>query len=82
MHQGQLYALEMTSVPGAPGPAWAGQGKVVRMTAAGTLQTVASDLTFPTAMTFGPDGALYVSNRGLGFPPGAGQIVRITLPAR
>jgi hypothetical protein len=28
-------------------------------------------------MTFGPDGQLYVSNFGFGFPPGAGQIVRI-----
>jgi osmotically-inducible protein OsmY len=28
-------------------------------------------------MTFGPDGALYVSNFGFGAPPGAGQIVRI-----
>jgi hypothetical protein len=32
-------------------------------------------------MTFGPDGALYVSNFGFGVPvPGAGQIVRITVP--
>ena len=29
-------------------------------------------------MTFGPDGALYVSNIGFGVPiPGAGQIVRV-----
>ena len=27
--------LEMTSVPGLPGPTWAGQGKVVRVTATG-----------------------------------------------
>jgi hypothetical protein len=32
-------------------------------------------------MTFGPDGALYVSNVGFGPPPvGLGQIVRITVP--
>src|SRR5499425_1310608 len=31
----------------------------------------------PTAMTFGPEGALYVSNFGFGLPPvGLGQIVR------
>ena len=29
-------------------------------------------------MTFGPDGALYVSNAGFGAPPGAGQILKIT----
>jgi hypothetical protein len=26
----------------------------------------------------GPDGKLYISNFGFGFPAGAGQIVRIT----
>jgi len=32
-------------------------------------------------MTFGPDGALYVSNVGFGPPPvGLGEIVRITVP--
>ena len=82
MQQGQLYALEMTSVPGAPGPAWAGQGQVVRITAAGMLQTVARGLTLPTGMTFGPDGSLYVANQGFGMPPGAGQIVRIRAPGR
>jgi hypothetical protein len=80
-HSGQLYVLEMTSVPGLPGPTWAGQGEVVRVSAAGTLETVAGGLTLPTAMAFGPDGALYVSNLGFGTPPGAGQIVRVTVPA-
>jgi hypothetical protein len=47
---------------------------------AGTLQTIATGLTFPTGMTFGPDGALYVSNFGFGFPPGAGLVGRITIP--
>jgi hypothetical protein len=80
-HGGQLYVLEMTSVPGLPGPSWAGQGKVVRVAADGSLVTVAGGLTLPTAMAFGPDGALYVSNLGFGTPPGAGQIIRITVPA-
>jgi hypothetical protein len=30
-------------------------------------------------MTFGPDGALYVSNLGAA-PPGAGQTLRIDIP--
>ena len=80
-HKGGLYVLEMTSVPGLPGPTWAGQGKVVQVTATGGLETVASGLTFPTALAFGPDGSLYVANQGFATPPGAGQIVRITLPA-
>ena len=44
------------------------------------MQTVATGLSFPTGMTLGPDGNLYVSNLGFGGPPGAGQIVRIQLP--
>jgi hypothetical protein len=75
-HEGRPFALESTTAPGAPTP---GTGKVVEFTAHG-LRTVASGLTFPTGMTFGPDGALYVSNNGFGFPPGAGQILKICLP--
>lgn len=72
-HNGQLYALETSTVAGQPTP---GTGKVVRITSSGSLQTVASGLSNPTAMTFGPDGSLYVSNWGYG-PPTAGQIVKI-----
>ena len=50
---------------------------MVRTTTDGELETVAQSLVFPTAMTFGPDGALYVSNFGFGFGPGMGQVVRI-----
>ena len=32
---------------------------------------------FPTGMTFGPDGDLYISNTGFG--PPAGQILRVEL---
>ena len=79
--RGRLYALETDTVAGFPGPSAAGTGKVVRVNADGTLTTIASGLTFPTAMTFDPDGdALYVSNNGFGVPgPGAGQIVRLDI---
>ncbi len=78
---GRLYALETMTVAGFPGPTAAGTGKVVRVNPNGSLTTIASGLTFPTAMTFGPDGALYVSNNGFGIPAaGAGQIVRVTIP--
>jgi sugar lactone lactonase YvrE len=71
--------LETDTVAGFPSLKAAGTGKVVCVGDDGTLTTVASGLTFPTGMTFGPDGALYVSNIGFGVPtPGAGQIVRIT----
>ena len=78
--QGRMYALETDTVPGFPGPAAAGSGQVVRIEDDGTLTTVASCLVFPTGMTFGPNGALYVSNFGFGLPPGFGQIVRIIVP--
>jgi hypothetical protein len=41
----------------------------------GDIEDMATVLAVPTAMTFGPDGKLYVSNFGAA-PPGAGQIVR------
>jgi hypothetical protein len=34
-----------------------------------TRDVIATGLFLPTAMTFGPDGALYVSNFGFGVPP-------------
>lgn len=79
--QGRPYALESDTTPGFPGPPAAGSGKVVRVTASGTFEPVATGLTFPTAMTFGPDGKLYVSNFGFGLPPGMGQVVRIDVNA-
>ena len=78
--QGRLYALESITVAGFPGPQAAGTGKVVRVNKDGTLTTIATGLTFPTAMTFNPAGdALYVSNNGFTPGPGAGQIVRIAI---
>lgn len=79
--RGRLYALETDTVAGFPGPAAAGSGQVVRVNDDGTLTAIASGLTFPSAMTFDPDGdALYVSNNGFGVPvPGAGQIVEINI---
>jgi len=80
--RGRLFILEADTVAGFPSPAAAGSGKVVCVNSNGTFTTVTSGLTFPTAMTFGPDGALYVSNFGFGVPgAGKGQIVRINAHA-
>ena len=65
---------------GFPSPAQAGTGRVVRVDKWGGIEIIASGLSFPTAMTFGPDGKLYVSNFGFAVPAGAGQIVRIDVP--
>ena len=77
---GQMYALETATNPGLPGPKNLGTGMIVRITSKGTLETIASGLTFPTGMTFGPDGNLYVSQMGFGFPPGAGEVVKAVVP--
>ena len=79
-----LYALESTTANLAQPPfVHPGSGKVVRVVPGGTPETVATGLNFPTGMTLGPDGALYVANNGFGFGPaaGKGEIVRVTLPA-
>ena len=73
---GLLYVLELSDAAGYPTP---GAGKVVRVKHDGDIEDVATGLVVPTAMTFGPDEKLYVSNFGAA-PPGAGQIVRIDIP--
>jgi hypothetical protein len=73
---GLLYALELSPAAGYPTP---GQGKVVRLNRTGDIEDVATGLSVPTGMTFGPDGNLYVSSWGAA-PAGAGQIVRVTIP--
>jgi hypothetical protein len=77
---GQLYALETSApVTDTSGPPVApGTGRVLRLGNSGVWQPVATGLTLPTAMTFGPDGMLYISNFGFGVPPqGLGQIVKV-----
>jgi len=77
---GRLYVLENTTGVGNQFPT-PGTGKVIRIDSSGNRMLIASGLFLPTAMTFGPDGALYVSNVGFGPPPnGLGQVLRITVP--
>lgn len=77
--KGRLYVLENTTGNPFPTP---GTGKVVRIDGKHQTTEIATGLFLPTAMTFGPDGNLYVSNVGFGPPPvGLGQVVKITVPA-
>jgi sugar lactone lactonase YvrE len=70
---GSMYVLETSAAPGFPTP---GAGRLVRVD--GDQRTVVLDhLTNPSGLTSGPDGALYISNYGFGFPPGSGQILRV-----
>jgi hypothetical protein len=75
--QGRMYALESSTGGVAPNP---GTGDIVRFNDDGTRTIIVDHLVVPSGMTFGPDGALYVSNIGFGAPPiGLGQILRIDL---
>nr|BBH92872.1 hypothetical protein KTA_10710 [Thermogemmatispora argillosa] len=78
--RGRLYVLETTTANNA-GPV-PGTGVIVRVSERGRQVLIASGLSFPTAMTFGPDGDLYVSNKGYGYGPGQGEILRIHLADR
>jgi hypothetical protein len=73
----RIYALETTTTAGFPAP---GAGAIVRIFQ-GRKDTIVSGLDFPTGMTMGPDGALYVSANGFGpNAAGGGQVLRVRLP--
>lgn len=73
---GAMYVLENFTNNPFPTP---GTGDIVRVDPNGTRQIIVSNLNLPTAMIFGPDGKLYVSEWGFGKPPGGGQILQISL---
>lgn len=73
--EGGLYVLEMTTNSPFPKP---GTGDIVKIDPSGTRQVITTGLTFPTGMTLGHDGKIYVSNKGFGFPPGAGEVLQIS----
>ena len=75
--RGRLYVLENTTGNPFPTP---GTGRIVRVNRSGSRDVIAAGLSLPTAMTFGPDGDIYVSNFGFGLPPaGLGQILRVEM---
>jgi hypothetical protein len=69
----RLYILELSNAPGFPTP---GAGKLVRINPSGKAEDIVTGLVVPTALTIGPDDAIYISNFGAA-PPGLGQILRV-----
>jgi hypothetical protein len=79
---GGLYALEMATGYGDDGgDIGPGTGRLVRQTAPDGLEVVATGLSLPSAMEFGPDGALYVASPAFGADGGEGTIVRLDVGA-
>lgn len=74
-HRDRLYVLELSDASGFPTP---GEGRLVRVSPSGEVEEILGGLVVPTAMTIGPDGAIYISNFGAA-PPGAGQILRLEI---
>jgi hypothetical protein len=72
-HRDRMYVLELSDAPGNPNP---GSGKLVRVDPSGKTQDILTGLVVPSALTIGPDGAIYISNFGAA-PPGLGQILRV-----
>jgi hypothetical protein len=75
----RLYVLETSYSTSSPGPVPA-TGRLIRILPNGQQQvlidsTLDDPLFFPTGLTFGPDGSLYISNFGFG-PPG-GEILKV-----
>jgi sugar lactone lactonase YvrE len=78
----RLYVLETSYSTSDPGPE-PFTGRLIRILPNGKQETLidaGGPLFFPTGMTFGPDGALYISNIGFGPPPvGLGQIIKVEI---
>jgi hypothetical protein len=76
----RLYVLEMSYSTSDPGPE-PFAGRLIRILPNGKQEILidaGGPLFFPTGMTFGPDGALYIANIGFAVP-GAGQIIKVEL---
>ena len=76
----RLYVLETSYSTSDPGPE-PGTGRLIRILPNGKqeilIDSTSGLLVVPTGMTFGPDGALYISNTGYGAPLGLGQILKV-----
>jgi plastocyanin len=75
---GTMYVLQYAAEFSAERLRYIGHGgEVQRVNPDGTVTPIVVGLMFPTAMTFGPDGALYVANYGNEANDGQGQLLRV-----
>jgi hypothetical protein len=74
--KGRIYVLEISTGNDFPTP---GTGRIVRVNKNGSKDVIATGLSNPTAMTYGPDENLYVSHWGFGAGPGGGEVLKVTL---
>ena len=75
----RMYVLETSYSTNDPGPE-PFTGRLIRVLPNGRQEILIDSggpLFFPTGMTFGPDGALYISN--IGFGPPTGQILKVEI---
>jgi hypothetical protein len=73
---GGMYVLENTTGNPFPTP---GTGDVIRIDHNGARRAIVTGLNLPTAMAFGPDNKLYISNWGFGPPAiGGGEILKVS----
>lgn len=77
---GTLYAAELTTGPGSGAKSpfvIPGSGKVVKQTGPSTSEDLATGLSAPTWLAFGPDGDLYVNGPAISAYHGGGMIFRL-----
>ncbi len=79
----RMYVLESSFSTSDPFPEPA-TARLIRILPNGKQEVLIDGssgiLSVPAGMTFGPDGALYISNIGYGAPPiGLGQVVRVEI---
>ena len=68
--------LENTTGNPFPTP---GTGDVIRIDPSGARRAIVTGLNLPTAMMFGPDNKLYISNVGFGPEAlGGGEILKVS----
>ena len=80
----RMYVLESSYSTSDPGPEAFTNGRLLCILPNGKQEILIDSspdnggpLFFPTGMTFGPDGALYISN--IGFGPPIGQILKVEI---